>query len=682
MRKRSEEILQLLIRSQKKISIFSLKKRYQVTERTIRSDLAEINEFLRNLRISDIYFDSEGDLNTGPDFDSVLVEIELIKMNTYIYKMSPRERQVYITLLLLWDHKYLVMKDIADKLYVSRLTVLNDFESIKEELENKEAEVLGDAGKGVCIRCSEEKRKELLVDLFRRLTLEVENEGFFQRFVLEQLNIQYTFNEICSWAQEYLSINNLVFIADALYDTVLYLFVVFNLKSGNQKTDLVKAVDFNENDDLIMYIGNKLGCPVSEEMRIGFRDYIRNYEISLYVKNLDEIEFYEIIIHFLSRIDQELHLKLCRDNVLIDSLLLHIKNMRDWGDLEFEISDLNEMVFDYQRVLTVVDKYLYVLEKYLSYKINDNMKKSIMIHICVAMIRNNKKSQKPSVVIVCPGSMATGRYLEAQIKNYFDFNIRGLFPVSRISKQLEKIDDVDFIISTVQLHHLGVKCLKVHAVLTMQDMNLIQKTAFEYQNQQSAETRLKENERKIANKLQSLQQDKELPDRLYQKIETVILEYENEEKEVEKTAIGELLEEDSIIFDDTSQDWEESIRKSAAILIRKGCIGPKFVEKAIQNIRDYGDYIILGNGVALAHAGKDYEVYKDGLSLLVSYPGIAFSSSEKKVNFLFCFSSRGVKDYIELFHEIVEIGQNESFRNSLLRMSGEELCQTLCFKES
>lgn len=682
MRKRSEEILQLLVKGQKKISIFTLKKKYQVTERTIKNDLAEINEFLRNLRISDIYFDSDGELNTDPNFDSVLVEIELIKMNTYIYKMSPQERHVYITLLLLWDHKYLIMKDIADKLYVSRLTILNDFESIKEEMENKEAEVLGDAGKGVCIRCSEEKRMELLVVLFRRLTLEVENEGFFQRFVLEQLNIQHTFNEICSWAQEYLSINNLVFIADALYDTVLYLFVVFNLKSGKQKTDIVKAMEFNENDDLILYIGDKLSCPVSDEMRIGFRNYIKNHEISLYVKNLDEIEFYEIIIHFLSRIDQDLNLNLCRDNILIDSLLLHIKNMRDWGDLEFEISDLNEIVFDYQRVLTIVDKYLFVLEKYLSYNINDNMKKSIMIHICVAMIRNNKKSQKPSVVIVCPGSMATGRYLEAQIKNYFDFNIRGLFPVSSIWRQLEKIDDVDFIISTAQLHHLGVKCLKVHAVLTMQDMNLIQKTAFEYQNQKSAESKLMENKRKVAHKLQALQQDKELPDRLYQKIETVILEYENEEKDVEKTAIGELLEKESIIFDDSSLDWEQGIRKSAAILIEKRCIGSKFVEKAIQNIKDYGDYIILGNGVALAHAGKDYEVYKDGLSLLVSYSGIVFSNGEREVNFLFCFSSRGIKDYIDLFHEIVEIGQNEGFRNTLLQMSGEELCQTLCFKES
>lgn len=678
MRKRSEEILQALVRNKRRQnSISSLQKRYQVSERTIRNDLVEINEFLRNLHISDIYLDSDGVLNTGPDFNSVLVEKELIKMDTYFYKLSPKERQIYISLLLLWNNKYLVMKHIADELYVSRITILNDFDSIKEDLEGRAADVISDAGKGVCVRCSDELRVELLVDLLQKLMLDVENEGFFQRFVLRQLHIRYTFSEICSCAQEYLSVNNLVFIDDVLYTTVLYLFIIFNLMSDKNQTGIIRNMEFNEIDNLMMYIGYKLSCPVSEEMLVNFRDYIKNNKISLYIKTLDEIELYEIITHFLSNIDQDMHLALSQDNILIESLLLHIKNMRDWGDLEFEFSEMNEVVFDYQKLLSVVGKNLYVLEKYLSYKINENMKQSIMIHICVAMIRGNEKSQKPSVVIVCPGSMATGKYLEAQIKNYFDFNIRGLFPVSKIADQLKIMDDVDFIISTVQLYDMEYRCLKVHAVLTIQDMNMIQKTAFEYQNKDIRSYKAKEKKTDIANKIPSLLQDKNLPDSLYEKIESLIMEYEGKE---EKTAIGELLAQDAILFDDDSQDWEQCIRKAGEILIQKACIGTAFIEKAIQNIKDYGDYIILGNGVALAHAGKNYEVYKDSMSLLVSHSGIVFTDSDREVNFLFCFSSRGVNDHIELFQEIVEIGQDEEYRNRLLKMKEEELHRALCFK--
>lgn len=117
-------------------------------------------------------------------------------------------------------------------------------------------------------------------------------------------------------------------------------------------------------------------------------------------------------------------------------------------------------------------------------------------------------------------------------------------------------------------------------------------------------------------------------------------------------------------------------------MIQKKCIGPEFIEKAIQNIKDYGDYIILGNGVALAHAGKNYEVYKDALSLLVSHKGIVFSEGDRVVQFLFCFSSRGVHDHTELFHEIVEIGQNDDYKEKLLSMNEEELYHVLCFQNT
>ena len=48
--------------------------------------------------------------------------------------------------------------------------------------------------------------------------------------------------------------------------------------------------------------------------------------------------------------------------------------MRDWEEVEFKFLEMNEIVFEYRKLLTVVTKNRYVLEKYLSYKINENMK--------------------------------------------------------------------------------------------------------------------------------------------------------------------------------------------------------------------------------------------------------------------------------------------------------------------
>ena len=89
---------------------------------------------------------------------------------------------------------------------------------------------------------------------------------------------------------------------------------------------------------------------------------------------------------FVSKIDQELRLELTNDDKLIDSLLMHIKSMKDWGNYEVEIPKNYDLPMNYELLETLVEKYSYILESFLSYKLSSNMKKSIVIHICVAVI--------------------------------------------------------------------------------------------------------------------------------------------------------------------------------------------------------------------------------------------------------------------------------------------------------
>ena len=69
--------------------------------------------------------------------------------------------------------------------------------------------------------------------------------------------------------------------------------------------------------------------------------------------------------------------------------------------------------------------------------------------------------------------------------------------------------------------------------------------------------------------------------------------------------------------------------------------------------------------MALAYAGKEYGVNKDGLSLLVSREGIVFFDPGKKVHLLFCLASTGEQDNLKLLQQIVRLGQiNEIGRAS------------------
>lgn len=675
MKKRSTEILQRLIKNQsKKYSISKLAKDYHVTQRTLRNDLAEINDFLEDLHMPEIYFDKDGILEIKPDFDRSLVEEKLYEMDMYSYKMSSDERRTFILISLLQNKTYSSMQKLAEELYVSRITILSDFENIKEYLEEFEITLVSDAGKGIAIRCGKEKKIELLIELFRKIAINIKNDGFFQRLVLKKMKIRHSFSEIFTYLQEYTNINNIIFIDDVLYDIVIYLFSEFNLETEDPKD---RAIDSKTRlsgmDYMMVYVGYMVDCPVTENMLSRFRNYLEKNQLKSFVKTIDEMELYKVITHFLLEIDREMSLDLTTDSMLVDSLLIHIKNMKDWGDYEVELPKEQNIAVNYDRLEEAVEKYSDILERFLSYELSDNMKKSIVIHICVSLIRNRRYAPKLSVAIVCPGSMATGKYLEAQIKNYFDFHVIGVIAANEVLQKLEETEPVDFIISTVPIQTQDYRVLVVRPFLTMEDMNLIQKASFECQQRRGIQP--ESGRKSLMSQLDAMMKNQGVSNGLRQQIEKVIIEYEPQDEK--KSAISELLKRSFIVKDETEMDWRTAMRRAAKILEDEYYIGPEYIEESIRHVEEYGDYIIIGEGIALAHAGKEYGVYKDGLSLLVSKRGIVFSDGETRVHLLFCFSSKGEKEYLELMKEIVTIGKTKKRMDKLLDMNEDQIYEEL-----
>ena len=93
--------------------------------------------------------------------------------------------------------------------------------------------------------------------------------------------------------------------------------------------------------------------------------------------------------------------------------------------------------------------------------------------------------------------------------------------------------------------------------------------------------------------------------------------------------------------------------------MNEGYFTSTYVDKAIDNVEEYGSYIIVNQGIALAHAGSEDGVHKDGLSLLVSREGVEFDEGDR-VHLLFFFSQVGNGDYLELFREIIRLGNDQA----------------------
>ena len=68
----------------------------------------------------------------------------------------------------------------------------------------------------------------------------------------------------------------------------------------------------------------------------------------------------------------------------------------------------------------------------------------------------------------------------------------------------------------------------------------------------------------------------------------------------------------------------------------------------------------------MAHAGKESEIYKDGLSLVMCSEGIEFTEGNI-VYLVFGFAVAGEKDYLKLFQEIIALGKTQKKMKEILQ---------------
>lgn len=682
MKKRSTEILQKLMKhSSRRYSIPKLARDYGVSQRTLRNDIGEINSFLNSVDMPGIAIGNDGSLEVDNACDRHLVLEEILEMDTYNYRLSSEERQVFLLSTLLCSNGYVSMQDIADELFVSRVTILNDVQRLQDELVDMEIYMISDAGKGMKLICNPRQRIRLMIRIYQRTAVNVENGGFFQNFIFRKMDIKYPFSEVFDHLQEYITNNNIIFIDDTLYDIALYLFAMFNVADQIEKKKrsplLSNKAELKGMDYFLIYLGFMLEADVTEDMLRFYREYLTENNLHSYVKSVDEMELYKIIHYYLSEIDHEMHLHLTMDSLLIDSLLLHIKNMKNWGGYEVELPKADNIAVDYELLKENVDKYAYVLERFLGYKLSDNMKKSIVIHICVALIRHQRDMSRLSVAVVCPGSMATGKYLESQIRNYFDFNIVGVISASQVFHKLEEQkEQVDFILSTVPLESDKYEVVTVHPFLTMEDLNKIQEISFLCRQKKEEKPSHSKNQL-ILNKMRNLRDMDGISSTLKTEMDALINEYEKSLEEDKFSAIGELLRQEYIIITYEDLNWRDAMRLSARPLEIYGCATPEYIEVAIGNVEKYGDYIIIGPGIALAHSNSESGALKDGLSLLVCPTGITFSEGESVVYMIFCFVSTGKKEYLEMMKEVVDLSLDKGRFQEMLEMTEEELYELL-----
>lgn len=668
MRKRSTEILEKLILSNSKsMEVKKLITTYRISLKTLRTDVNEINDVLLEAKMSPTKLNEKEKLILL-EKDIMKIQDRLNHMDTYSYKMSREERQIYIIAELLMSQDYITMQNLAKKLNVSRNTILNDFETVKDYCLAFNVNVLMKSSKGIKIECDQKDRNNLLMQIFHDLEDDYMEKSFFHQLIQRKLGMKIPLEMIKEDLREYMEQQHML-VSDRVFSYVsIYLFVILNRKINKKRRTVEKLTGDTASDNLLNWFADKYEVRINKNDVKDFGRYMKQHDfnISSEQKEINDVELYGIIVYFLQMVGEDIECSLQSDTVLIESLLEHIRTLKNWEDYDFEMPLSDELPIPKEILEKTIEKNSIILERYLGYPLTKEMKESIMIHICAAFVRNLEYLNLLEVLIVCPGSMATGKYLEAQVKNYFDFRVAAVIP-SRDVEEFLKSNKIDFVISTVNVRSESVPCVKVQAQLTMNDINAIQNIAFllgRKENKSENESRYVEQNfldvmKTFLEKLDASKRD-EFFDEVYSLMETKI-------QSTGKSILAQMLDPSKIMIKQEKITWEQGILQAADILEKKGCVGSDYGKKAVENVKEYGDYIIISKGIALAHAGKkEAHVYKDGLSLVMCPEGIEFTEGNI-VYLVFCFAVAEEKDYLKLFQEIIALGKTQKKMKDILQ---------------
>ncbi|MDD2414850.1 MAG: PTS sugar transporter subunit IIA [Eubacteriaceae bacterium] len=681
MKKRSVNILQRIVSMRSgTYNLNDLSLRYKVSQRTLQNDIKEINTFIKALGCPQLEMDPQKNIIFDQQLNVTQINQAINALDHYSYTLSAQERQMLTILHLTNTSHYETMEQISERLLVSRVTVKNDFKAIRGTIGHYDLSLQIQSGKGIKLTGSETELRTICIDQFRRL---YQDSSSNSRYIFTFLPLAIPMAKIMSTLKAFAQNEKLTFSEHVFFEISLVLLVSLQRISQKHQLSAVESAANSPTDSarhLAAYFNRALSVTF-DEPEIGYLSaYLQENHLTPAYGPDDDIELYQIIGTFLMEVGKDLHLELWTDSVLQDALLTHIRTMND-GSLDNAFSDiaLSEFPPDFHRIANTVGQHQAILEKYLGYSLTANMRISIALHINSAFLRMHAYFGAINVVIVCPGSIATGKFLEAQIKNYFDFNVLDVIAVSEIQAKLaDHSESIDLILSTVNLSNNWIESLTVHPFLAMEDFFMIQKKAYAIKHDKKKPGQI--TREKIIRTLTHRLSDERITDLkgLYREMNQLI-DTHTVTREDGENAITDFLDPGVIKQIDRAPNWQDSLRQAGEMLLCRGAIENRYIGATIQNVLDFGPYIIVSPEVALAHASKKNGVLTNATSLLVTREAVCFE--EKKVHFIFFMALKEEEKYLNLVKNVVKIGQSPKIKNALLSCQNPQEIYQILLKE-
>lgn len=672
MNKRTVAIINELNQPGRQVQICDLAEQFQVSQRTIRNDLNAINEILQENDLMPLELKGGGLIQRGGDFGQIL---ELVsEKDYYVYRLSKEERKKIAAAMLISSSEYITLSTIADNLFVSRATVINDLDDIKNYIRSGNLEVLSHPNKGLRVDGKESDKRLFLMNLGDSADSQNADDAA-SKYISVQAGNKITIQKIVG-EQEHLHKSFLT--DDSFQKLLLYLGIMVNRNLQGEYMEVRKKKDnskYRMAQDILKYISQYCQINTTED-EVQFLSEMLLMARYMKQKSTEReaVKIQLITRAFIESISEELEINLNSDYDFFENLSNHLESVFTAEPAVYPENPLiKEVLEDNQDVLEVVKNQLGSLSQHVGRTLTEDETAYITIHVCAALERKKNKEIAFHVIVACHGGIGTSQLLMEKLKKHFNFQIVDIIS-SHEAKNIT-VDQADFIISTVPLPDCRLEYVIVSAMLNDEDYIRVGNKIDALRNSRHLPSRVESRELTAKGLLEQLapvvyQTSPENAQTLMKEIRRVVRTYFKQSAEADAEIFSpdlhHLLMESHIQLDIECSDWKDAVQKSAKKLLEEGYIEERYIDAMITNIEENGPYVVISKGFAVPHEGLEQGSVKVGMNLIRLKTPVPFDDEENDlVEFVCCLSAVDHKTHLKAFFNLVNMLQNSEFKEKL-----------------
>jgi mannitol operon transcriptional antiterminator len=308
----------------------------------------------------------------------------------------------------------------------------------------------------------------------------------------------------------------------------------------------------------------------------------------------------------------------------------------------------------------------------------------LSFYIGAAVERKKGKSSVDNVqaVLICGTGLGTSQMLEVRLMQEFpEIHVRATCSVFAVTEWLD--GKTDLFLATVPFQLEEVKVIECSPFLDSKDVQAIRAWLADGVSPiADAKERLTEGVVAAAARLGM--HHPQFAKEVSQTIASYFAHSENTITHLSKRRnqgkmLSDLLTEQTIVCRSECMSWEDAVKTAGALMERNGAVEASYTEAMMNGLRKHGPYMVVAPGVALLHARPQDGVNEVGMSLQIVRGGVAFGhSSRDPVRLVFAFGTTDPQSHLQALSHLMSLFNDEQRLNALMQaMSVEEALHLL-----